>query len=97
MHIIPLVTDNKPSGISGREENDDRNYFMINLLESMELGWDRTRDTCGWNAVNTIINVLLQEANIFALKSCHLLISTAAYSRICMPLNFHHGNKHCKR
>ena len=29
---------------SGREENDRRNYFMINLHESMGPGWDRTRD-----------------------------------------------------
>ena len=29
---------------SGREENDRRNYFMINLLESMEPGRDRTRE-----------------------------------------------------
>ena len=30
--------------ISGREENDRRNYFMINLHESMGPGRDRTRD-----------------------------------------------------
>ena len=29
---------------SGREENDRRNYFMINLHESMGPGRDRTRD-----------------------------------------------------
>ena len=28
-------------------------------------------------------------------KSCHLLITSAAYIRICMPWNFHHGNEHC--
>ena len=32
VHILSLVTDNHPSGI---EENDRRNYFMINLHESM--------------------------------------------------------------
>ena len=30
--------------ISGKEENDRRNYFMINLHESMGPGRDRTRD-----------------------------------------------------
>ena len=30
--------------ISGREENDCRNHFMINLHESMGPDWDRTRD-----------------------------------------------------
>ena len=29
---------------SGRKENDRRNYFMINVHESMGLGWNRTRD-----------------------------------------------------
>ena len=29
---------------SGREENDRRNYFLINLHESMGPGRDRTRD-----------------------------------------------------
>ena len=29
---------------SRREGNDHRNYFMINLLQSMGLGWDQTRD-----------------------------------------------------
>ena len=28
----------------GREENDRRNCFMINLHKSMGLGWNRTRD-----------------------------------------------------
>ena len=44
MHILTLVTDNNPSWISRREENGRRNYFMINLHESMGLGRDRTRD-----------------------------------------------------
>ena len=36
MHILSLVTDNNPSCINQRrEENDRRNYFMINLYESM--------------------------------------------------------------
>ena len=30
--------------IQRKEENDSRNYFMINLLESMGPGRDRTRD-----------------------------------------------------
>ena len=30
-----FVTDNNPSRISGSEENGRRNYFMINLGESM--------------------------------------------------------------
>ena len=44
LHILSLVTVNNPSGISGREENGHRNYFMINLHECMEPGRDRTRD-----------------------------------------------------
>ena len=38
MHILLLVTDNKTSRISGREENDHRNFFMINLYESIGPG-----------------------------------------------------------
>ena len=41
VHILSLVTDN-PSWISGREENDCRNYFMINLRESMGPERDQT-------------------------------------------------------
>ena len=45
VHILSLVTDNNPSWmISGREENDRRKYFMINLHESMRPGRDGTRD-----------------------------------------------------
>ena len=45
VHILSLVTDNNPSGmISEREENDRRNYFMINLHDCMGPGRDRTRD-----------------------------------------------------
>ena len=36
----PFMNDS----FSGREENDHRNYFMINLHESMGPGRDRTRD-----------------------------------------------------
>ena len=36
----PFMNDS----FSGREENDRRNYFMINLHESMGPGRDRTRD-----------------------------------------------------
>ena len=35
-HILLLVTDNYPSWINGREKNGRRNYFMINLSESMK-------------------------------------------------------------
>ena len=42
VHILSLVTDNNPSGISGREENGRRNYFVINLRKSMGPGLDRT-------------------------------------------------------
>ena len=44
MHIpvLLLVTDNKSSGISRREENGRRNCFMVNLRESMGQGWDET-------------------------------------------------------
>ena len=41
MHILLLVTDNKWT-----EENDLRNYFMINLHESMGAGQNRTGDPC---------------------------------------------------
>ena len=41
-----LVTDNSPSWISGREENGHRNYFMINLHESMGPGRDGTSNPC---------------------------------------------------
>ena len=43
MHILSLVTDN-PSWIRGREENGHKNYFMINLHESMGPGLDRTHN-----------------------------------------------------
>ena len=39
VHILWLVADN-----NNREENDRRNYFMINFLESMGPGLDRTCD-----------------------------------------------------
>ena len=39
--VLLLVTDNNLC--RGREENDRRNYFMINLHESMGPGRDRTR------------------------------------------------------
>ena len=44
VHILLLVTDNNPSWTSSREENNRRNYFMINLHESMGPSWDQTRD-----------------------------------------------------
>ena len=44
MHTLSLETDNNPSWISGREENGRRNYFMINIQESMGPGQDWTRD-----------------------------------------------------
>ena len=44
VYILSLIPNNNPSKISGREENDSRNYFMINLYESMGLGQDQTRD-----------------------------------------------------
>ena len=43
MHILPLVTDNNPSWILSKGgESERRNYFMINLHESMGQGRDRT-------------------------------------------------------
>ena len=51
MHILSLVTDNSPSWIRGSKENGRRNYFMINLRESMGLGWDQTRDP--WICIQT--------------------------------------------
>ena len=54
MYILLLVTDNNQSWISRREENGCRNYFMMNLHESMGPGHDWTRhpwicsQTCIW-------------------------------------------------
>ena len=45
MHILSLVTDNKPSWISGRDENGGRNHFMMNLQESIGPGLDGIRET----------------------------------------------------
>ena len=44
VHILSLVTDKNPSCNSEREANGHRNYSMINLHESMGLGWDQTHD-----------------------------------------------------
>ena len=44
IHVLSLVTDNNPSRFSGRKENDCRNYFMINLHESMGPDRDRRLD-----------------------------------------------------
>ena len=45
VYIHLLVTDNNPfEWISLREENDSKNYFMINLHESMGLGRDQSPD-----------------------------------------------------
>ena len=44
IHVLSLVTDNNPSRFSGREENDRRNYFMINIHESMGPDRDRPLD-----------------------------------------------------
>ena len=41
VHILLLVTDNNPSWM---EENDLRNYFMVNLHESMGPSLDQTSD-----------------------------------------------------
>ena len=38
VHILSLVTNNNPSSISGREENDRRNYFMIIPHKTIETG-----------------------------------------------------------
>ena len=42
VHLLLLVTDTNPSSMDlwGREENDGRKYFMINLHESMRPGQD---------------------------------------------------------
>ena len=44
VHIMSLVTDNNLFWISGREENGCRNYYMINLHESMGPGRVGARD-----------------------------------------------------
>ena len=44
MHILSVVTDNNPSWIRGREENGGRNYFMINLHESVRPDQDGTHN-----------------------------------------------------
>ena len=57
MHILLLVTDNKPSSISrrggggGGGGDDHRNDFMINLHHSIGLGLDRPRNTWNGSAV----------------------------------------------
>ena len=38
MHILSLVTHSNPSWMNQQEENDRRNYFMINLHESIMYG-----------------------------------------------------------
>ena len=61
LHILLLVTDNNPSWISRREDNDRRNYFMINLHKSMEPGRDPTRDPwfCSQTGIYSQIHYLL--------------------------------------
>ena len=44
VHILSLITDNNSSWTSGREVNDHRNYFMINLRESKGPGRYQTRN-----------------------------------------------------
>ena len=42
-YLSLLLTTTLLEWFSKREENDRRNYFMINLQESMGWGWDQTR------------------------------------------------------
>ena len=50
VHILLLVTDNNSSWmIQQNGENDRRNYFMINLHESMGRGQDRTHNQWIWS------------------------------------------------
>ena len=65
VHILSLVTDNNPSWISRREENGRRNYFMINLRESMGPGPDQTRNP--WICSQTCYGLC------YAARSCSLL------------------------
>ena len=48
-YICLLVTVNNPVWIRGREDNDCRNYFMINLHESMGPGQDQTHSPYLWS------------------------------------------------
>ena len=63
--------------IQGSEENDCRNYFMINLHESMGLGRDRTRDPpiCSQSRICCQTRYRLRYAarslwNVITLTSC---------------------------
>ena len=85
VHILSLVTDNKPFLHQRKEENDHRNYFMINLYESMGLGCDRTRDP--GSAVRRITNCT---------KIKTILANSADSDEMSHSLAFHLG-LHCLR
>ena len=71
---------------SGREENDRRNYFMINLHESMGPGRDRTHDP--WICSQTRICCQTRYRLRYAARSEHGNISLRyePYSVICHRL-----------
>ena len=69
-----LLTTNLLEWFSGREENDRRNYFMINLHKSMGPGRDRTRDP--WICNQTSISC----------QTRYRLRYAAWYPRLCVWL-----------
>ena len=80
--------------ISGREENDRRNYFMINLHESMGPGRDRTRDPwicsqtriCSQDTLPTVLRgpVILS----FVTSQCWIALQKCTHNRIRVFLKF---------
>ena len=85
-----LLTTTLLEWISGREENDRRNYFMINLHESMGPGRDRTRDPwiCSQTCICSQTRYRLRYAARFlqhvnpltmAALSCNSLLHTLPY------------------
>ena len=65
---------------SGREENDRRNYFMINLQESMGPGRDRTRDP--WICSQTRIYCQRRYRLRYATSLCHITEASASLVKI---------------
>ena len=67
--------------IRGREENDRRNYFMINLHESMGPGRDRTRDP--WICSQTRICCQTRYRLRYAARWCKGLNWPQGYKTLC--------------
>ena len=86
VYILLLVTDNNPSWISRREENGHRNYFMINLHESMGPGRDQTRDPwiCSQTGIFSQTHYWLRYAAQSSKKD--IMHNVFAWSRKCILL-----------